>query len=133
MIVKMNRLGLIVAAMVLAASASTCLACGEEAKANEAKDAPVAAAAAVPAVANANAPGCDKPCCAHANDGAKPAVLVAADQKNAAEKDSVMPCAAAGSKGCPKKAAATGTAVAKAEPVQDTAKAAPAADSGTKR
>ena len=141
-IVNKNRLGLIVAAVALAAS--TCFACGEDAKADDAKDvkavaatgtatAPVTAIAPAPAVAAAAATGCDMPCCAHAKDAAKPDVLAAADVKPVAQKDAAMPCAAAAAAGCPKKAATTGNAVAKAEPAQDAAKSAPAVDPGTKR
>ena len=129
-----NWIGLTVAAAALAVSASTCFACGEEAKAAEAQDAKAVAA-------NGAATGCDKPCCAHANAAAKTAAIVtpnapadaAATAKTTATATGDMPCHGVEAKGCPKKKGATATTVAKAEPAQDTAKAAPAVGPGTQR
>jgi hypothetical protein len=129
-----NRIGLTVVAVALAFSASTCFACGEDAQAADVKDAKAVAA-------SGTATGCDMPCCAHANAGAKTAANaapnVAADAaataNNIATATSEKPCHAAAAKGCPKKTGTAATAVAKAEPAQDTAKAAPAVDPGTQR
>ena len=113
-----NWIGLSVAALALAVSASTCLACNEQAQAADAKDVKTVAA-------NGDAKGCDMPCCAHAS--------AAANDKNVALKAGDKPCAAHEAKGCSKKAGATAAAVAGVEPAQDAAKAEPAADPGTHR
>ena len=111
-------IGLSVAAVALAVSASTCVACGEQAQAADAKDVKTVAA-------NGETKGCDMPCCAHAN--------AVANDKNAANAPGDKPCAAHDAKGCPKKAGATAVTAAKSEPAKDTAKAEPAVDPGTNR
>ena len=111
-------IGLNVAAVALAVSASTCFACGEQAQAADAKDVKTVAA-------NGAAKGCDMPCCAHAN--------AAANDKNAAIAAGEKPCAAHEAKGCPKKAGAAAATVTKAEPAKDAAKPEPAVDPGTNR
>ena len=115
---RKNWIGLSLAAVALAVSASTCFACGEQAQAADAKDVKTVAA-------NGDAKGCDMPCCAHAN--------TATGEKTAAPATGEKPCTVQEAKGCPKKAGATAAAIAKAEPAQDTAKAEPAVDPGTQR
>jgi hypothetical protein len=115
---KKNGIALSVLAIALAISASTCFACGEKAQAADAKD-------VKPVAANGETKGCDMPCCTHAN--------AAANHQNAAPTTGEKPAAALEAKGCAKKAGATTTTVAKAEPAPDTAKAEPAVDPGTHR
>ena len=103
-IVKKNWIALSVLAVAVAFSASTVFACGEQAQAADTKDAKTVAA-------TAETKSCDKPCCAHAD--------AAVADKNAVQPAGEKPCSAAAAKGCPKKAAATTTAVAKAEPAVD--------------
>ena len=111
-------IGLSVLTVALVVSASTCFACGEEAQPADAKDVKTVAA-------NGATKGCDMPCCAHA--------ATASAEKNVVPPAGEKPCSAAAAKGCPKKSGAAATAVAKAEPAQDTAKAEPAVDPGTQR
>jgi len=119
--VTKNWIGISVLTVALAVSASTCFACGEQAQAADAKDVKTVAA-------NGETKGCDMPCCAHAA-----AAAAAANDKNATPPAGEKPCSATAAKGCPKRAGATAATVAKAEPAQDTAKAAPAVDPGTQR
>jgi hypothetical protein len=112
-----NRwIGWTLGVMALTVSASAGFACDQAANAADAKDAKAVAS-------NGASAGCDMPCCAHAKAG----------DKVAAEAPAEKPCAAHDGKGCPKKAAATATAVAKTDPAKDAAKPDPAADPGTNR
>jgi hypothetical protein len=107
-----RRIGSTLIAVALGVSASAVLACDEHARAAEAKDEKVVAAK-----------DCDMPCCAHAKAAADKKVVAAAEK----------PCAGHDAKGCPKKAAVTAAAMAKAEPAKDAAPVAPTADPGTHR
>lgn len=113
-----NWMGLSVLAVALAVSASTCLACGEQAQAADAKDVKTVAV-------TGETKGCDMPCCAHAN--------VAANEKNPAPLAAEKPCSATAAKGCPKKPGTTVAAVTKAEPVHAAENAEPAIDPGSHR
>ena len=115
-----NWIGLSLAAVALAVSASAGFACDQQAAAADAKDAKGATAVA----AKNETKGCDMPCCAHAKE--------AAGEKVAANDAGATPCTAHDAKACPKKATATATAAAKAAS-KDTAKAEPATTPGTHR
>jgi hypothetical protein len=105
--VTKNWLRWTLASLALVVAANTGWACDAQAQNADAKDKDGKVVSG-----QADAKGCDMPCCAHAHDtaGAKTAEGVAADK----------PCAGHDPKGCPKKAAL----VAKTEAVKDM----PAAD-----
>lgn len=121
-----NWIGLSLAAVALVVSASAGFACDQQAA--DAKDAKGATDDKALA-ANGTTKGCDMPCCAHAKE--------AANEKTVADAAAEKPCSAHAGKGCPKKAASTATAAAKAEPAAEPAKdasaAEPAPNSGTHR
>jgi hypothetical protein len=125
--VTKNWIGISLAVVALAVSASAAFACDQQAAAADAKDAKGATADAAVAANGATkaGTGCDMPCCAHAKE--------AVADKNAANGAEAKPCAANDAKGCPKKATATAATAAKAEPAKETAKAEPATTPGTHR